>query len=264
MKQLFNRNKAKTLNPAQQNPQIQNTSYGVAIFPTSNPGEHITIRDIKYNTQVKHSNGIKTYLMLAKVAVATDGERERLDDGEYVAFEIEQGSQISQVMLRKIAMNYIYEKNSSRDQQKECYYIGEVNNNPNVNYINKSSSVQQYVEKLDGQIKGEKASRDWQERMDLQKKVENSYRYDESNLNNQNYDYVAIQEQRRLEKVNQIDKLYLEQIRLHDSEYEKKYHDYNATNTYTGDFLKIRKLNKVAKDENGRYIYSFFATSYFS
>ena len=58
--------------------------------------------------------------------------------------------------------------------------------------------------------------------------------------------------------------IYIKRRRLHDEEYEKMYHDYDATKTDTGTVLRIRKLNKVCKDINGRYLYTGFLKEAYS
>lgn len=240
---LLSRNKIKRLNAPQQSMYEKNFFDNMVSFATPNLGEHITIREVKYINPIRHSNEKIINLMLAKVAVGKDGEREVLDDGEYVAFETEPGSLLSQELLKKIAGYYFYEKNLRNNNERFCYYIGEINDNPSDNLMKKSPTVERYIDtKIVPKIISLKTNQRLQHDASLKQKADKAI----ENL-----------QVRKLD--NSIsNNIYIKQRRLHDEEYEKKYHDYDATKTDTGTVLRIRKLKKVCKDRNGRYIYTAF------
>lgn len=267
MNQIFNRNKVKALNAAPSNETPLNTTMEDKdlceqpslligkILPSSTPNEHITIRDFKIDS-INFETGNK--LILARLGKARNGVAEALYTGDYVAFEIEKGAKLDFNMLKKLASYYEYASQMTESFNKECCYYGILNKDKNDLFRNKDFKVQRYVERaIIPKIRAEEEA--------IRRRDEMRYKPKEEPKKDEPKQFSLSAEElekgieaQRLEKVGKIKELYLKQSGSYYDEAQNQYHDYNATDTYTGDFLQIKKLNKVAKDENGRYIYTAF------
>lgn len=229
----------------------------------SNNDEQLMLTSIQFNNQIKHSNGEITNLMIAKVCHYQDGETIYFNQQESVAFEVPAGAQIDDFILQKIGIYYMYERNMP-DKNKECMYLGKLSQDPyDLGTHNKSEAVNRYInEKVEPQIAREKQEQierqmaSYRERQEREQSNAEKYR---KKVMEEQKEYIYQQQQI---KIARMENPYLKQIgREYLANDGKKYCDYDGVNVVNGDILKLRKMNKVGKDENGTYIYTGYIES---
>lgn len=229
----------------------------------SNNGEELMITSIQFNNKVKHHNGEVTNLMIAKACCYQDGRIIYYNQQESIAFELPEGAPIDNVILQKIGQYYMYERNMP-DNNKDCMYIGKLSQDPyDLGTNNKSEAVKRYInETVAPQIAGEKQEQ-------IERQLE-SYRERQERENIKQREFVnrIKEEQKEYErqqnqiKIERMENPYLKQIsKEYITKDGKRYCDYNGINVNNGDFLRLRKMNKVGKDENGTYIYTGYVNT---
>lgn len=258
IKSLFNRNKPKQLGAGQENANNRRYMNFPQSFATSPNGDYTMVLSVEYKNQVTHRDGRVDNIMLAKIANSKEGQAILIGNEDYVAFEMPVDIPIDDnVLMGKLAGYYSYERNTMKND-KECVYIGEIDNNPNNNFINKSEKVEQYVDtEIAQQIREEKARRQAQiqHERELAKEREALGRAEfEKRIA---FDIAEQKRKDAIEREQRIQNAYLRpQGKSYRDNYGKIYNDYNGININTGDILRLRKFNKVGKDQQGKYLYT--------
>lgn len=244
---LSGNNKQKLLNPGNN----MEKKYTQQI---SNSGEYAMITDIDFERQIKHRDGRITNLMIAKIINGNPEDAIVLARNENIAFEIPEGSEITETVLKKIVDYYLYERNIS-DNSKECMYIGELNQDANDYEMQKSDAVNEYItNEVNERMKSQKQEKQRQNQERLQEEKQNSRQ--------EFLARTAIRNNRYQQERNQrIQNSYLNTIDTYKCADGKQYQDLNGININNGDILKLRKLEKIAKDTNGTYIYTAYLQS---
>lgn len=225
----------------------------------SNNGEELMLTSIEFHNKVTHSNGEVTNLMIAKAFHYQEGETIYFNQEERIAFEVPAGAQIDGVILQKIGSYYMYERNMP-DCNKECMYLGRLSQDPHdLGTHNKSEAVNRYInEKVEPQIAREKQEQLERQIASYRERIERdeteSARYRRQMME----EHKKYEERQNQIKTERIKRPYLEQVsRAYIGDDGKKYCDYNGVNVINGDILRLRKMNKVGKDENnGTYVYT--------
>lgn len=264
IKEMITRSKTKKLNEGEnyQQNQYQNTNsdnniqlpYTVGL--PRNMNFMITSMQV-YNT-VTYGNGEITNLMTANVVYYKDGDCINFDPKEKIVFEMPQGTQINLNLLQRIALGYVDESRMP-NTNKDCMYLGKFTQDPyDFGFGTKNENVQRYVnEKIAPQVAKEK--KEIIDRINEENRRSKEEDIKESNgFSTKMYEEHTQYMQKQMNmKRKRINNAYLKQVgEEYLTEDGKGYCDYNGININNGDFLRVRKLNKVGKDENGTYIYT--------
>lgn len=220
--------------------------------------EELMITSIQFNNKVIHINGEVTNLMIAKACCYKEGDTIYFNQQENIAFEISAKAKIDDVILQKIGQYYMYERYMP-DNNKDCMYLGKLSQYPyDLGINNKSETVRRYInETVAPQITMEKQKQ-------IERQME-SYRkrHEKESIRQKEFVSKIREEQKKYEeqqnqiKSERIKNPYLKQIsKKYISKDGKQYFNYDGVNILNGDILRLRKMNKVGKDERGTYIYT--------
>lgn len=203
-----------------------------------------------YHTQ----DGTQNKIMVARILDMSKGNT-FVGNGGYVAFEMPANiSPTDRRLMDVVVQNYEYLRNISPEH--ECLFVGNPYANNELEYM---KYMQNYVdENIGTQIKAFKESEN------QKRNEENAYNA-KINEARKRFDdqirYEGIDRNNRAEDEQRTYRMNHPQIEPCDS-YKgndgKRYYDYNANNIENGYVLRIRKLNRVGKDESGRYLYTGF------
>lgn len=223
----------------------------------------IMITSLEYNNIATHSNGEKTDVIVAKMLEVQEDSVIAPNSETHIAFEVTQGVPIDQAMLSKIGTYYLREL-KNKDRNPDCMYLGRISENPygEINWNNKSDVIGKYInekvaprlneekrKKQEKQIIEQRAAevRDISEHEEYVRKLQNEQRENQTQQNNV-----------RMDRINNP---YLKQVGPNYVVDGKIYSDYNGIDMIGGDILKLRKLNKVGKDENNTYLYTGYVSA---
>ena len=228
----------------------------------SNNGEELMITSIQFHKQVKHRNGEVTNLMIAKAICYQDGNTIYFNQQESIAFEVPAGAQIDDVILQKIGDYYMYERNMP-DHNKECMYLGRLSQDPyDLGTHNKSEAVNRYInEKVEPQIAREKQEQIERQMQSYREREEREKEKQREFVNRMQEEHKQYLRQQNKIKIERMGNPYLRKISEERAIDGKMYCDYNGVNVLNGDILRLRKMNKVGKDENGTYLYTGYIES---
>lgn len=228
-----------------------------------NSKEGLMVTSIQFDNAVRHSNGEVTNLMIAKVIPYQDGNTIYYNQQESIAFEVTAGAQIDNVILQKIGQYYMYERNMP-DNNKDCMYLGRISQDPyDLGTHNKSENIKRYVnETIAPQIAKEKQEQNERQMQSYRERQERDNRKQREFVNKMQEGHKEYVRQQNQIKAERIGNPYLEQVgREYTAKDGRRYCDYDGINVTNGDFLRLRKMNKVGKDENGTYIYTGYVES---
>ena len=223
----------------------------------------IMITSLEYNNIATHSNGEKTDVIVAKMLEVQEDSVIAPNSETHIAFEVTQGVPIDQAMLSKIGTYYLREL-KNKDRNPDCMYLGRISENPygEINWNNKSDVIEKYInekvaprlneekrKKQEKQIIEQRAAevRDISEHEEYVRKLQKEQRENQTQQNNV-----------RMDRINNP---YLKQVGPNYVVDGKIYSDYNGIDMIGGDILKLRKLNKVGKDENNTYLYTGYVSA---
>lgn len=223
----------------------------------------IMITSLEYNNIATHSNGEKTDVIVAKMLEVQEDSVIAPNSETHIAFEVTQGVPIDQAMLSKIGTYYLREL-KNKDRNPDCMYLGRISENPygEINWNNKSDVIGKYInekvaprlneekrKKQEKQIIEQRAAevRDISEHEEYVRKLQKEQRENQTQQNNV-----------RMDRINNP---YLKQVGPNYVVDGKIYSDYNGIDMIGGDILKLRKLNKVGKDENNTYLYTGYVSA---
>ena len=226
--------------------------------------QSLMITAIQKGERMQYSNGEITDLMIAKVIKYKNGEHISSLNQESVAFEIPSGTPIDDIVLNKISQYYMYERNMP-DNNKNCMYLGKLSHDPyDLGNNNKSAYVEKYInEKIAPQIEREKQEQIQSQLRSYRETQERDARKQREFVAGMQEEYKEYVQQQNEIKNQRIKNPYLNQI---GEEYVSKdgmrYKDYEGINILNGDFLRLRKMNKVGKDINtGTYVYTGYVST---
>lgn len=261
IKEIIKRIKTPKLSEGNNHRQNQNNNQlQFPYYITLPNGENFEVVSIQTKGDINHSNGEKTNLFIAKAFSYQNGDTIYFDSPKNIAFELQQGTSIDEVIMKKIGQYYAYEKNMP-DNNKECMYLGKLSQDPyDLSTNNKSKTIENYINiEIVPQIVKEKQE---QRERQMASYREREQRYQNEfvkKLKEETNNYVQNQNKIRSER---IQKPYLIQ---NNSKYSgtngEIYYDYDGVNISNGDILRLRKMNKVGKDENGTYVYTGYVSS---
>lgn len=223
----------------------------------------IMITSLEYNNIATHSNGEKTDVIVAKMIEVQEDSVIAPNSETHIAFEVTQGVPIDQAMLSKIGTYYLREL-KNKDRNPDCMYLGRISENPygEINWNNKSDVIGKYInEKVAPRLNEEKRKK--QEKQIIEQRAA------EVRDISEHEEYVRKLQKKQREKQTQqnnvrmdrINNPYLKQVGPNYVVDGKIYSDYNGIDMIGGDILKLRKLNKVGKDENNTYLYTGYVSA---
>ena len=223
----------------------------------------IMITSLEYNNQALHANGEKTDIIIAKMLEVQENSAIAPNSETHIAFEVTQGMPIDQVILSKIGTYYLREL-KNKDRNTDCMYLGRISENPyeEINWHNKSDMIEEYINtKVAPSLDEEKRRK--QEKQILEQRAAEARvasEHDEyvTRLQDNQRKYQAQQNNVRMDRINNP---YLKQVGPDYVIDGKIYSDYNGIDMIGGDILKLRKLNKVGKDENNTYLYTGYVST---
>lgn len=251
IQEMINRSKRQGLPEAQEYQIENNNEYlnnsEMIILPN---GDNFSINSIKFDRQVKHSDGRISNIMIASTVRVGYGEAMLLGENgtDKVVFEIPEGESITPTILNKIA-NYSDFLNHT---DQKYIYIGEINSDVNDNSLRKSSFVEKHMYKdLIPVFENERNVN--------MKRMEQSNRYSQENY----FDSIRVNINERNKREDELKKSrmqnpFLNRIDNSMDQTGKMYNNFNGVNINTGDILRIRNLDKLGKDENGNNLYQAF------
>lgn len=223
-------------------------------FVTSEQDDWTRIISVnRENMEIKHNDGRKTNLLIASVNNGRGSEMVFAEDVDYIAFEIPQGTDISEALLQKVINGYLQDKVNRHNQ--ECVYIGEVSENAENDFRKKSQTVENHVDmKISERIKMAKGNlketqnQQWQAYKQAERQAKENADFNERlkvNMERAN-------QEKQARKQNPT----IKNFPTHRGTNGKQYFNYDGVNMQTGEILRIRNLDKVCKDANGRYLYT--------
>lgn len=245
--------------------QESNQNTGNQTYTITLPNNQVLqVTSIQSENRIKHSDGEITNIMLAKVYCTELGAGIKYSsNAETLAFELTEGTEINDVILQKIGQYYNYERNMP-DNNKECMYLGRISPDPyELGTNNKSQYVNNYINEI-------VVPRIAQENEEQRNRQLESFRQREEGNKDGNREFVnrmqeehkQYLEQQNNMKMQRLNNPYLEQRGgLYKDSNGNVYHDYDGVNVLNGDYLRLRKMSKVGKDENGTYLYTGYVQS---
>ncbi len=259
IKEMFR--KSRTLRLNEHNETKGTKNIGEIEFPyivSMSNNQNIMVSSIQFDRNVIYDNGKQNSIVIAKIVPFNDFIN--FLNQKTVVFEIPQGMQIDDIMLQKIGYQYVYE-NENTANNLECMYLGELSSDLyRSNIVNKSDRVQKYVnERILPQVEKEKDEQ-------IQKQMKSTEQIRKNNELKENEFKIRIQKEQQQyeqqERKIKSERIANPTLTQSGNEYigndGKKYIDYNGVNVYNGNILKLRKTNKVGKDENGTYLYTTY------
>ena len=264
IKEMIRRSRTPKLEEGNQ-PNVENSKKLQETHTISlSNNQSLMITAIQKGERMQHSNGEITDLMIAKVIKYKNGEHISSLNQESVAFEVPSGTPIDDIMLNKISQYYMYERNMP-DNNKNCMYLGKLSHDPyDLGTNNKSADVEKYInEKIAPQIEREKQEQIQSQLRSYRETQERDARKQREFVAGMQEEYKEYVQQQNEIKNQRIKNPYLNQI---GEEYVSKdgmrYKDYEGINILNGDFLRLRKMNKVGKDINtGTYVYTGYVST---
>lgn len=263
IKEMIRRSRTPKLEEGNQ-PNVENSKklQETYTIPLSN-NQSLMITAIQNGERMQHSNGEITDLMIAKVIKYKNGEHISSLNQESVAFEVPSGTPIDDIMLNKISQYYMYERNMP-DNNKNCMYLGKLSHDPyDLGTNNKSAYVEKYInEKIAPQIEREKQAQIQGQLRSYRETQERDSRKQREFVTGMQEEYKEYVQQQNEIKSQRVKNPYLNQIgKEYVSKDGMRYKDYDGINILNGDFLRLRKMNKVGKDTYGTYVYTGYVST---
>lgn len=219
----------------------------------------ITIFGKRKELEIQHRNKERTNLILAKAMKVRDGDVFVIDAADDIAFEIKDWQDMNdRNILQAVANQY---ERQAEVKNEVCHYLGIVDyTERGYEITKKSQKVQEYINQQivprileEREIKRQRKLASYREIQETQKEESRKFR---ERLNA--VDYIKSMEQ--LKKQRMVNP-YLEKTQEYKID-GRTYEDYNGVNIFNGEVLKIRKLDKVGKDElTGNYLYQGYIQS---
>ena len=207
-------------------------------------GTQTEVLNIEEAQKFRHSDGSISSLISARVIHVNQGDTIYLDAADPICFEIPEGRYdlAEELITRFTGMYTGIELN-----EKSYTYLGRAYSKDDIRLQPPTAVVNEEIVKLNKKILEEKTNKILREcRLKEIRDRESKARRDQTqkNINKMN----AQREKQINERLNNpfirggIDRYQTEQ--------------YNGVNTSNGEILRIRAVNKIAKDASGRYVYT--------
>ena len=207
-------------------------------------GTQTEVLNIEEAQKFRHSDGSISSLISARVIHVNQGDTIYLDAADPICFEIPEGRYdlAEELITRFTGMYTGIELN-----EKSYTYLGRAYSKDDIRLQPPTAVVNEEIGKLNQKILEEKTNKILREcRLKEIRDRESKARRDQTqkNINKMN----AQREKQINERLNNpfirggIDRYQTEQ--------------YNGVNTSNGEILRIRAVNKIAKDASGRYVYT--------
>ena len=253
IKDMINRSRTQKLPEAQMNWFNDPSFLGTHRELTGSNGQRVELTALnQYGENYMSHDGTSNKLMVATfLPLGQDGTIFR-GTNKYIAFEMPSDVDAKSANVLNMAMTY-YQYLNADFKDYDCQFIGNLFKTNSQEYM---QYMQNYVdENIGQQIKS------YKEQQQIVR--------DEINKQNEELRAGQLLEERIIQNAEIQEKRYNQDsqraARMHNPKMDymnsytandgKKYFDYNANNLENGYVLKIRQLGKMAKDENGRYIY---------
>lgn len=256
IKNFFSRKKTKQLNAGQEDLTEHKQRVLREDFVVGKQGKNVRIEVIQPVSSVRHSDGHKCDLMLATVYCVNDDDAIQIGEEDYIAFEVQEGVPINEVLLQKVAEYYDSQKNVRTNQ--ECVYIGEVNADARDYSLRKSEVIGQYVEtKMVDRLAKHRKSLNEEINQQLRQAMQEREEYQTRNFEYYNAQTQKWREQSDRERAQRKQNPYFRQ--KEDYRYGEKWGEYfEGVNVETGNYLRMMQLKMVTQDREGRYLYTAY------
>lgn len=214
----------------------------------------ITISNLTRADKIKHRDQSQTELVLARIAKYKETETLMWDDADYVAFEMPIGRKITKDMLEEVIHQYSIDKRIESSGEK-AFYIGRMQEAMGrVIFGNKSAAVQGIVKQKVASLiqnRSDQMRESYERNERLRQEAERKAK-EQDEIRRREYN--AIRDRDRAQRKSNP---YLTSLGSYTPS-GKTYTDYDGIDTVKGDFLRVRQVDKVCKDESGTYLYSAY------
>lgn len=214
----------------------------------------VTISNLTRMGQLKHRDNSQTELVLARISKARQGDTVMWDDTDYIAFEMPVGRKVTEAMLDEAINQYDINKRIA-SQGERAFYIGRMQEAiGKVIFGNKSNTVQNMVSQKVASLIQERSQqmRDSYERGEMLRQEEQRKARERDEAMRREHEAF-----RNRERAKRLASPELKALGSYGSS-GKQYNDYDGTDVVTGDFLRLRQVDKVCKDADGTYLYSAY------
>lgn len=216
-------------------------------MPTAD-GEEIMLFNLEKIYTIQHRNNELTDLMMARVVKQNVKDTIYFDDAYYIGFELPQGISMDDEIVNAVMKQYSQGGNE---------YIGRLMSNRNGYFFgNRSESVKNILSEVIQERQKQKMKHLEQRRQEKQEGQQKQRKRDEFLREIDQREYLnRLEQERNRRKQSPTLK---ESILAYERQGGKTYCNYDGVNIETGDFLRIRKVDKVGKDGSGTYLYSAY------
>ncbi len=220
-------------------------------------GEKVSVSGLSRKGAIKHRDNSQTEIILGKIIKVPEGHAIMVDEEDYIAFEVPKGRKITEDVLHSVISQYDMEKASSRVSGKTCYLGRLEDTRSGVVFGNKSVAVEnmvrQRVETLENERK-ELIQDEYQRNQAARLKAE------EIVVAQRDMRISEEQERMNREKASRLSNPTL--ICTGRQEVDGKIcMDYDGVDMQTGDILRLRRVDKICKNQYGQYLYTAYVSS---
>lgn len=220
-------------------------------------GDQVSIDSLSRLGTITHRDSSQTELILGRIIKIQDGYTIMNDEQDYIAFELPKGQKITEEVLLSVAEQYDIDKSLGQISGKTCY-LGRVEETRDGVIIgNKSASVEKMIKQRVDSIESQR-----------QNSLQESYQRNQvERLRAEEMVVQQIDEMKRedLERMSNERSARLSSPSLQYTGRmavgKKVYMDYDGVDMQTGDILRLRKVDKVCKNEKGQYLYTAYINS---
>lgn len=204
--------------------------------------------------KIAHSDGSRTNLVFGRISKYRTGDTVFFDAADYIAFEVPEGTKVTEAMLDEAIRQYDINKRIASSGER-AFYVGRMQEAMGkVFFGNKSTAVENIVKdevnKLE-QARGIQV-RETIERNERLRQEEQRKAREQDEIRRREYN--AIRDRERAQRKSNP---YLTSLGSYTPS-GKTYTDYDGIDTVKGDFLRLRQVDKVCKDASGTYLYSAY------
>lgn len=207
-------------------------------------GTQTEVLNIEETQKFKHSDGSISCLISAKVIHVNQGDTIYLDAADPVCFEIPEGRyDLAEKLITRFTGMYT----GIELNEKSYTYLGRAYSEDDIRLQPPTAVVNEQIGKLNERLLEEITNRRLREcrLLEVRQKEENA-----RNMRMQkNISKMRAEGQKKIE-----DRMANPFIRGGLDRFQAE--QYNGVNTTNGEILRIRAVNKIAKDASGRYVYT--------
>lgn len=214
----------------------------------------VTISNLTRMGKISHRDQSITELVLARISKNRQGDTVMWDDTDYIAFEMPVGQKVTEAMLDEAINQYDVNKRIANPGER-AFYIGRMQEAiGRVIFGNKSNAVQNMVSQKVASLIQDRSQqmRESYERNERLRQEEQRKARERDEAMRREHEAI-----RNRERAGRLASPELKSLGSYGSS-GKQYSDYNGTDMVTGDFLRLRQVDKVCKDASGTYLYSAY------